>query len=149
MAVPATITFAAHLASLPRPSELAERLPKTLIHRNVPGEPVHELLAAFDRAWAAAAPQSVFGPRQRWIAAVELLARDHAGPHPRAARRPCTLAARRGHPSLVGRRARLAPRPRDRVPDHPSGGPASYASSPAPEPRTALAARSGPVTDRR
>jgi hypothetical protein len=76
-AVPATITFAAHLASLPRPSELAERLPKTLIHRNVPGERVHELLTAFDRAWAAAAPQSVFGPRQRWIAAVGLLARDH------------------------------------------------------------------------
>jgi hypothetical protein len=77
VAVPHTITFAAHLATLPRPSELAERLPKTLIHRNVAGEPVHELLSAFDRAWAAAAPQSVFGPRQRWIAAVQLLARDH------------------------------------------------------------------------
>jgi hypothetical protein len=74
---PRTITLAAHLASLSRPSELAERLPKTLIHRNVPGERVHELLAAFDRAWAAAAPYSVFGPRQRWIAAVELLAREH------------------------------------------------------------------------
>lgn len=72
-----TITFAAHLASLERPSELAERLPKVLIHRNVPGERVHALLAAFDRAWASAAPHSVFGPRQRWIAAVELLARDH------------------------------------------------------------------------
>jgi hypothetical protein len=77
VALPQTITFAAHLASLPRPSELAERLPKTLIHRNVPGERVHGLLAAFDRAWATAAPMSVFGPRQRWIAAVELLARDH------------------------------------------------------------------------
>jgi hypothetical protein len=77
VAVPRTITFAAHLPSMPRPSELAERLPKTLIHRNVPGERVHQLLAAFDRAWAAAAPQSVFGPRQRWVAAVELLARDH------------------------------------------------------------------------
>jgi hypothetical protein len=76
-AVPRTITFAAHVASLPRPSDLAERLPKTLIHRNVPGERVHELLTAFDRAWAAAAPQSVFGPRQRWINAVELLAREH------------------------------------------------------------------------
>lgn len=74
---PRTITFAAHLASLPRPSELAERLPKTLIHRNVPGEPVHALLAGFDRCWAIAAPQSVFGPRARWIEAVRLLARDH------------------------------------------------------------------------
>jgi len=77
VAVPHTITFAAHVASLARPSELAERLPKTLIHRNVPGERVHELLTAFDRSWAAAAPQSVFGPRQRWIGAVELLAREH------------------------------------------------------------------------
>jgi hypothetical protein len=77
VSVPRTMTFAAHLPSLSRPSELAERLPKTLIHRNVPGERVHELLAAFDRAWAAAAPRSVFGPRQRWVTAVELLARDH------------------------------------------------------------------------
>jgi hypothetical protein len=76
-AVPRTITFAAHLPSLSHPSELAERLPKTLIHRNVPGEPVHALLTAFDRAWATAAPQSAFGPRQRWITAVELLAREH------------------------------------------------------------------------
>ncbi|GAA0367590.1 class I SAM-dependent methyltransferase [Actinoallomurus spadix] len=74
---PRTITLAAHLPTLERPSDLAERLPKTLIHRNVPGERVHGLLAAFDRAWAAAAPRSVFGPRQRWVAAVELLARDH------------------------------------------------------------------------
>jgi hypothetical protein len=74
---PRTITFAAHLTTLTRPSELAERLPKVLIHRNVPGERVHALLTAFDRAWAVAAPRSAFGPRQRWIAAVELLSRDH------------------------------------------------------------------------
>lgn len=55
----------------------AYRLPKTLIHRNVPGEPVHSVLTAFDQAWASAAPRSVFGARQRWIAAVELLARSH------------------------------------------------------------------------
>lgn len=76
-AVPVTITFAAHLVSLSRPSELAVRLPKTLIHRNVPGEHVHDLFAAFDHAWAAAAPRSVFGPRQRWLAAVETLGRTH------------------------------------------------------------------------
>jgi SAM-dependent methyltransferase len=74
--VPQTITFAARVASLPQPSELAERLPKTLIHRNVPGEPIHGLLGDFDRAWASAAPQSAFGPRQRWITAVRLLARS-------------------------------------------------------------------------
>jgi hypothetical protein len=71
---PLTITFAARVASLPSPSALAERLPKTLIHRNVPGEPIHRFLTDFDHAWAVAAPQSVFGPRQRWIAAVEHLA---------------------------------------------------------------------------
>ncbi len=73
---PQTITFAAHLPTLDRPSALAERLPKTLIHRNVPGEPVHALLTAFDRCWATAAPHSAFGPRARWTEAVELLARE-------------------------------------------------------------------------
>lgn len=75
-AKPRTITFAARLSSLGNPSELAERLPKTLIHRNVPGEAIHRFLADFDRAWAIAAPQSVFGPRQRWVTAVERLALD-------------------------------------------------------------------------
>jgi hypothetical protein len=75
-ASPRTITFAAHLGTLDRPSDLAERLPKTLIHRNVPGERVHDVLSAFDRTWAAAAPYSAFGARQRWVAAVELLARE-------------------------------------------------------------------------
>jgi hypothetical protein len=51
-----------------RPSDLAERLPKSLITRNVPGEPVHSLLKALDERWAAAAPLSTFGARQRWEA---------------------------------------------------------------------------------
>ena len=67
------VTFAARLASLGRPSDLAERLPKALIHRNVPGEPVHQFLLDFDRAWDRAAPYSAFGPRQRWLAAVTTL----------------------------------------------------------------------------
>jgi len=69
-----TITFAARVSTLTRPSDLAERLPKTLIHHNVPGERIHDFLSDFDRSWAIAAPQSVFGPRQRWIASVEHLA---------------------------------------------------------------------------
>jgi hypothetical protein len=69
----ALITFSARLASLERPSDLAERLPKTLIHRNVPGEPVHQFLRDFDRAWDSAAPYSAFGPRQRWLAAAASL----------------------------------------------------------------------------
>ena len=50
-----------------------ERLPKALIHRNVPGQPVHALLGALGQAWSAAAPLSAFGRRQRWIAAVAAL----------------------------------------------------------------------------
>jgi hypothetical protein len=69
----ALITFSARLASLERPSDLAERLPKALIHRNVPGEPVHQFLRDFDRAWDSAAPYSAFGSRQRWLAAVTSL----------------------------------------------------------------------------
>ncbi|GHJ34459.1 class I SAM-dependent methyltransferase [Streptomyces sp. TS71-3] len=70
---PRTVTFATRLGSLITPSDLAERLPKALIHRNVPGERVHAFLRDFDRAWAAAAPYAAYGPRQRWIAAVRAL----------------------------------------------------------------------------
>jgi hypothetical protein len=73
VAVPTSLTFSTQVASLGQPSDLAERLPKALIHRNVPGEPIHEFLRAFDRAWAVAAPHGSFGARQRWIAAVESL----------------------------------------------------------------------------
>jgi len=68
------ITFSARVAALDRPSDLADRLPKVLIHRNVPGEPVHQFLRDFDRGWDTAAPYSAFGPRQRWLAAVTALA---------------------------------------------------------------------------
>ena len=73
---PLTVTFAARVGDLERPSDLAERLPKALIHRNVPGEPVHAFLTAFNLAWAAGAAYTAFGPRQRWIAAVERLAEE-------------------------------------------------------------------------
>jgi hypothetical protein len=79
------ITFAARLASLDRPSDLAERLPKALIHRNVPGEPVHQFLHDFDRAWERAAPSAAFGPRPRWLAAVTTL----SGTWPVLNRAPC------------------------------------------------------------
>lgn len=70
------LTLSAHLGSLARPSELAERLPKSLIHRNVPGEPVHALLALLDEHWARAASYSSFGAVQRWRAMAESLQRD-------------------------------------------------------------------------
>ncbi|MET9402162.1 class I SAM-dependent methyltransferase [Kitasatospora sp. NPDC002965] len=71
---PRTVTFAARLGGLGQPSDLAERLPKALIHHNVPGRPVHAFLRDFDRAWAAAAPYGAFGARQRWVAACTALA---------------------------------------------------------------------------
>ncbi|SES34097.1 SAM-dependent methyltransferase [Streptomyces qinglanensis] len=73
---PRTVTFAARLATLAAPSDLAERLPKALIHRNVPGEGVHAFLTDFDRAWATAAPYGALSARQRWIRAVHALAAD-------------------------------------------------------------------------
>ena len=73
---PRTVTFATRLGSLDRPSDLAERLPKALIHRNVPGEPVHAFLRDFDRAWAAAAPYASYGARQRWIRTARALSVD-------------------------------------------------------------------------
>jgi hypothetical protein len=81
---PLSVTFAARLGAaapahplgLERPSELAERLPKALIHRNVPGEPVHAFLRDLDRAWAAAAPFADFGARQRWLAMARTVAAD-------------------------------------------------------------------------
>ncbi|MBO3747286.1 class I SAM-dependent methyltransferase [Streptosporangiaceae bacterium NEAU-GS5] len=72
---PRTLTFAARFRGFTRPSDLAERLPKTLIHRNVPGEPIHAFLTEWDRAWDVSAPFGAYGVRQRWIAAARLLAK--------------------------------------------------------------------------
>jgi hypothetical protein len=68
---PQTFTISLRLASLEHPSVVAERLPKVLIHRNVPGERVHALLVELDRLWAVHAPLAVYGATQRWIAVVE------------------------------------------------------------------------------
>lgn len=71
---PETFTIALHLDSIDSvggPSVVAERLPKALIHHNVPGERVHELLRALDTQWARQAALSTFSARQRWIAAVQ------------------------------------------------------------------------------
>jgi hypothetical protein len=76
---PRTFTISLRLRDLDRPSIVAERLPKALIHRNVPGERVHDLLADLDRAWAQAAPLSVYGPSQRWI---DVVGRLRAGGWP-------------------------------------------------------------------
>lgn len=79
---PQSLTLAAHVQSLDRPSELAERLPKALIHHNVPGTGIHALLTALDDAWDRSAPSAPFGNRQRWTAMCEALAWDQVGRRP-------------------------------------------------------------------
>jgi hypothetical protein len=70
---PRTFTISLRLAGLEAPSIVAERLPKALIHHNVAGERIHDLLGALDRLWATHAPLGVYGPTQRWLAVVASL----------------------------------------------------------------------------
>ncbi|RKQ33626.1 class I SAM-dependent methyltransferase [Kocuria tytonis] len=65
---PQTFTVSMRPGSFRVPSDVAARLPKILIHRNVPGERIHDFLTAADAAWLANAPLSPFGARQRWSA---------------------------------------------------------------------------------
>jgi hypothetical protein len=71
---PISLTLSCRVENLGRPSDLAERLPKALIHHNVAGQPIHALLRDLDAAWDPAAPLSTFGARQRWTAACRALA---------------------------------------------------------------------------
>ncbi|MFD7845418.1 class I SAM-dependent methyltransferase [Nocardia sp. NPDC059764] len=70
---PLSLTLAWDPFTVDTPSDIAERLPKALIHRNIPGEPIHTLLTAADRAWSVAAPLAPYGPRVRWRHAANLL----------------------------------------------------------------------------
>jgi hypothetical protein len=70
---PRSLTLSIRLADLERPSDVAERLPKALIHGNVPGERIHSFLTALDDAWARTAHQMAFGARARWLASVGTL----------------------------------------------------------------------------
>ena len=73
---PRTLTLTWSPFHTSKPSEVAERLPKALIHRNVPGEPIHQFLADADAAWERASGWDPHGPRVRWRHALEDLARD-------------------------------------------------------------------------
>ncbi len=73
---PVSLTISQRLRGLERPSDVAERLPKVLIHRNVPGEPIHAYLRDLDRAWSHAAPQAAWGARQRFLETTRTVARD-------------------------------------------------------------------------
>ncbi len=71
---PATLTVSMGLKDLQRPGDVAPRLPKALIGRNVPGEGVHDWLRALDEAWARAAPLAAYGRRQRFLATAQAVA---------------------------------------------------------------------------
>lgn len=65
---PLSLSLSMRFGSFELPSDVAERLPKALIHRNIPGEPIHAFLSALDKGWLEAAPLASFGNRQRWTA---------------------------------------------------------------------------------
>ena len=73
-AAPRSLTLSLRLAGLESPAIAAERLPKALIHRNVPGEPVHAFLAALETEWTRAVASTAFGPEHRWRTALQALA---------------------------------------------------------------------------
>lgn len=73
-AVPRSLTISLRLRDLETPAIAAERLPKALIHRNVPGERVHAFLSALEIEWRRAVAASAFGPSQRWRATLSALA---------------------------------------------------------------------------
>lgn len=76
---PQRFTVSLRLRGLDRPSIVAERLPKALIHRNVPGERVHDLLGDLDRFWRYNAALDVHSAVQRWVATITAL-RDAGWP---------------------------------------------------------------------
>jgi hypothetical protein len=71
---PLTFTISLRLQGLELPSKVQERLPKALIHHNVPGERVHNYLKALDDAWLKNAPLATFGAVQRWVATCQQIA---------------------------------------------------------------------------
>ena len=65
---PVSLTLSYRLAGLADPADIAPRLVKALIHRNVPGERIHDYLAALSHHWTLSAPLAPHGARQRFIA---------------------------------------------------------------------------------
>lgn len=70
---PQSLTLSTRLADLADPIEIAERLPKALIHRNVAGQATFDYFKDLQRCWQDAVGLSVFGPRQRWQAMADAM----------------------------------------------------------------------------
>lgn len=71
--VPRSLTLSWRLRDVEALSVVAERLPKALIHRNVPGERVHTLMTDLDASWARSVGHAPYGARQRFLATVTQL----------------------------------------------------------------------------
>jgi hypothetical protein len=70
---PLSLTISLRLSGLELPSKVAERLPKALIHHNLPGEKINDFLQALDAAWRTNAGLGAFGAAQRWVASCNQL----------------------------------------------------------------------------
>lgn len=64
---PVSLTVSMRFGAFELPSDVAERLPKALIHHNVPGQKIHNFLQALDKYWLEGAAMASFGNRQRWL----------------------------------------------------------------------------------
>lgn len=72
--IPNGLLFSLSSKEAIEPSELAQRLPKNLIHRNVPGEPVHRFLSDWTRIWRSQRHLEAFGRRHWWAMSARALA---------------------------------------------------------------------------
>jgi hypothetical protein len=70
---PLTFTISLRLQGLDKPSKVAERLPKILIHKNTPGNKIHRYLQELDLAWDKAASFGAFGSSQRFVQTAKTL----------------------------------------------------------------------------
>lgn len=70
---PLSFTISLRLQGLDKPSKVAERLPKILIHKNTPGNRIHQYLQDLDQAWNKAAGFGAFGSSQRFVQTAKTL----------------------------------------------------------------------------
>lgn len=70
---PLSFTISLRLQALDKPSKVAERLPKILIHKNTPGNKIYNYLQELDLAWEKAAGFGAFGSAQRFVQAAKAL----------------------------------------------------------------------------
>ena len=73
------LLFATSLSSSFQPRDFQAVLPKHLIHRMLPGEPIHAFFDAWDRATKLTRGRAAFGVRQHFVAAAEALAQSVPG----------------------------------------------------------------------